>query len=57
MTDKDGLQAPIAQGAHDPLYPQDPPPPQIPQIPFIPNASQAHSAPKHHIYLPIMCPY
>ena len=45
MTDKEGPQTPpVAQGAHDPLAPQNPPPPQNPQIPLIPNAPQAPPA-------------
>ena len=44
MADKEGPQAPVAQGAHDPLAPQDPPPPQNPQIPLIPNAPEAPPA-------------
>ena len=46
MADKEGPQAPVAQGAHDPLAPQDPPPPQNPQIPLIPNAPKASLAPE-----------
>ena len=30
MADKEGPQAPVAQGADVPLTPQDPPPPQNP---------------------------
>ena len=44
MADEEGSQAPVAQGAHDPLASQDPPPPQNPQIPLIPNAPQASPA-------------
>ena len=44
MADEEGPQAPVPQGAHDPLVPQDPPPPQNPQIPIIPNAPQVPPA-------------
>ena len=44
MSDREGLQAPVAQGAHDPLASQDPPPPQNPLIPLIPNAPPAPEA-------------
>ena len=46
MADKEGSQAPVAQGAHDPLAQQDLPPPQNPQIPLIPNAPQVSPAPE-----------
>ena len=46
MADEEGPQVPVAQGAHDPLAPQDPPPHHNPQVPFIPNAPQAPPAPE-----------
>ena len=46
MADKEGPQAPVAQGAHDPPPPQDPLPPQKPQIPLIPNAPQVPPVPE-----------
>ena len=54
MADKEGPSAPVPQGAHDPLAPQNPPPPpnpqnlphpQNPQIPIVSNAPQALEAP------------
>ena len=41
MTDEEGPQAPVSQGTHDPLAPQNPPPPQNPQIHIVQNAPQA----------------
>ena len=46
MADEEGPQAPVTQGAHDPLAAQDPPPPQNPQTPLIPNAPQVPPAPE-----------
>ena len=57
MADKEGPQAQVPQGAHDPpalQHPpsppvlQNPPPPQNPQIPLVPNAPLAPEAPHLH---------
>ena len=57
MAYEEGPQTPVAQGAHDPLAPQDPPSPQNPQILLIPNVPQTPPALEDHIYLLLMCPY
>ena len=44
MADKEGSQAPVPQGAHNPQAPQNLPSPQNPNNPIIPNAPQALEA-------------
>ena len=45
MADKEGPQAPVPQGAHDPPALQNPLPPQNPNNHIIPNVPQALEAP------------
>ena len=46
MTNEEGPQVPpTAQGAHDPLAPQNSPPPPNPQIPPVPNVLHVPQVP------------